>query len=199
VGSVYGWAIKALRHTEHHRKKLRAEGQPAVARYLAIEDKHYAEGRGGMNHVFEATIEFTTQDGRSVRSTGQLIANRWETPSPGDRLHIRYDPADPDDWTWCNEDDERDGSFGGVQVVNASGADRAEIIEKLERLREQGLVTDQQLAAARSQIPTGATQAANASTDTIAERLRKLDQLRAQQLLSDEEYAQQRQRVLDSI
>jgi hypothetical protein len=43
-------------------------------------------------------------------------------------------------------------TFEGVQVVNASGGDPAELIEKLARLREQGLITDQQFEAAKQQL-----------------------------------------------
>jgi hypothetical protein len=184
-----------------------------VAQLVAIGGGARTEGLSRINHVFEVTIQFATQDGRQIQSTGQVLATLWNKPSVGSQLHIRYDAADPDDWTWSNEDAEpvapADGatplpagyqvSYGDVQVVNASGADPASVIEKLERLRAQGLITDQQLQAAQSQISDAPQRAPGNPTDSTADRLRQLDQLRDQRLVSDAEYEEQRRRLLDSI
>lgn len=84
-----------------------------------------------------------------------------------------------------------------VQVVNASGADPGTVLEKLERVKAQGLISQAQFDAAKAQLE-GAAPPVQAP-GTTEERLRQLDQLHSQHLISDAEHATERKRILDSL
>jgi hypothetical protein len=55
-------------------------------------------------------------------------------------------------------------TFDSVQIVNARGAEPAELIKKLARLRAQGLITDQQFKAAKQEVESGGSTASRHPT-----------------------------------
>lgn len=91
-----------------------------------------------------------------------------------------------------------------VELVNDSGADPAAALEKLEKLRAQGVISDAQLAQLRQQLAASGWSSETAGPGTgsggsAEERLRTLDRLKSEGVLSADEYSTQRQRILDSL
>jgi hypothetical protein len=213
--------------TNYHNRKLLKHGLPAHARVVEFEPTKMYAGPINDLQVCKVTIEFEAQGGRVVRADGRIpiyIRDVRDWMVGEHSFHIRYDPHDPTKWTYSEkETDEawRQAAsgrndpapafdpgqisladlgqvFSGVQVVNASGADPASVIEKLARVRDQGLISQAQFEAAQRQVE--GTPASPVSPDAgVAERLKQLDALHDQHLVSDEEYSAERKRILDAI
>lgn len=203
--------------TNTHNEKLLASGTPVRARIVEFAETTARSGPGAELVVCKVTLEFDTAQG-TVQVKGKLPIYRWElsTWSIGDAVQIRYDPTDPQRWTLSEtvqdegkaEETHAQGSpapadpetiYGGVQVMNASGDPPSVVLEKLERVRAQGLITDAQLEAVRLQLQGGSSGASASRSAGVAERLRDLDALRAQSTITEEEYIAERRRILDSI
>jgi hypothetical protein len=149
-------------------------------------------------------------------------------PRPGDALQVEYkgqevrvivDPAHDlrvadqhrrEEWDALAHGQPGSGPVSpgaGPQIVVTSTAGGQpfppDMVARLEELREQGLLTEQQFEAAKAQVEAtaGGGMGAPAGVDQsdVAARLQRLEQLRAQRLVSDEEYAAERRRILGSI
>lgn len=171
------------------------------------------------------TIDVQDPSGETVRLQGWL--STWDHGGffqAGEMLRVRYSPekrAFVDYCTmtvpkeeWLHDLNHPSGiqlnsggsAAGSVQVINASGADPASVLEKLGRLREQGLMSEAQLRQAQQQLdgsalsslPSEPTQTGE-SAEVLQKRLQNLEQLRASGVVDQEEYAKQRKRILDSL
>lgn len=84
-------------------RKLLKNGSHAQARLLEFHTTHTTVNDRRV--VCDVTIEFETQDGRTVRATGKLPILFWNVDkwSVGDSLPICYDPKNPQKWTHGDE------------------------------------------------------------------------------------------------
>jgi hypothetical protein len=192
---------------------LIANGVHAIARLVEFNPTG-AQSPTRLLRVCEVAIEFETQDGRTIQAKGKvwMKAAQLDQWTVGHPLHIRYDPNDPNHWAASEPDAEAAASsrgqdrpsaapgaeLGGVQVVNASGDDPYTVIQKLARIRDQGLISAEQFEAAKRQVEGGAG-TAPVQGSSVTDRLHQLDQLHNQSLITDEEYMAERQRILESI
>jgi hypothetical protein len=209
-----------LLHKGMSRRQLERDGTRGDAEIIDIRFTNTSNTHGP---VFAVKLAVHAPDGRVFETEGKINASIPSPPSPGQVIPIRYDPKRPSSLIWDEQEGQRqheqavearraaalgstEVTAGGVQVVNASGADAATVIEKLARARDQGVISDKQFAEAKRQVESGGAGSASAAAApgpaeaaSVAERLQRLEQLRQQQLLSDEEYSAERKRILDSI
>jgi hypothetical protein len=208
-----------LFHKGMSRKQLKREGTRAEAEILDI---HYTGTRENHGPIFAVKLAVRRPTKSPFEVDAKINASMVNPPRPGQVIPILYDPDHPSALIWDEEEGERrdeqavesrrqaafgatTSSSGGetvlsrVEVVNASGADPATVLEKLAQLKDQGLITDEQFKAAQTQVDGQAPSASASESPDINERLQRLEQLRAQNLVTDEEYAAQRSRILASL
>jgi hypothetical protein len=162
------------------------------------------------------------ETGQDVRAKSTLLTDA-QGVQVGQVLRIRWSAKRKEFELWDSSTAPKDewfggtGAFGmagagglapmgGVQIINASGADPAELKAKLEKLRGLGMLSDAQLDQAEAQVGTTASSPSGdqpsgpaGEVESVQERLHKLEQLRDAGALDQPEYDKQRQRILDSL
>jgi len=155
-------------------------------------------------------MESKLMTGGAGYSAGELVRVRW---SPKRDYFRDYNSHTVPEEEWLREKNTPGAAFtlggavpaaaaGGVQIVNASGADPATVLAKLATLKEQGLLSQEQLEQATSQLQgQAAPTVAPAATPgaTVEERLKRLQHLHDSGTINDGEFADERRRILDSL
>lgn len=89
-------AFADYRHIQDVRR--RAEARTAQAEATVIETHDLVSGKGVRMAQGAGTFSFTTDSGKEVR-----IKYRGFTSKPGEKLHVRYDPRDPENYALGND------------------------------------------------------------------------------------------------
>jgi hypothetical protein len=175
------------------QERLSREGTFARGEITALKRHKLQNARD--TYTWDVTARFWTAEGAPVESTQTLDFLVWSSPTVGKPATLRYDPQEPALWVWEDDPPDLDGTLAqSVQVVDASGADPAQVQAQLAAVRDKGLLTQQQYEQALSQLP-GAT----APTDGVESRLDRLKRLKDEGAIDDAEYAEQRRRILESL
>ena len=193
----------------------RKHGVTTVATIVEVEAPTFAgEGLWNQNVVADVT---NPETGALVRLKTQLYGNA--SHSVGETMRVRFSPKRDYFRPWSNLTVPKDewladqnapvasagnaaaaAAPGGVQIVNASGADPAAVLAKLAQVKAQGLISEAQYEQAKSQLEGAApSPAAAPPAGSVEERLQRLKGLHAGGAIDDQEYADERRRVLDSL
>lgn len=77
-------------------EELAKSGAGATAEVLSIQDTGQTVN---MNPVVLLTLQVTPENGEAFQTTGQLMVSRLAVPRSGDKIHIKYNPKNPSQFT----------------------------------------------------------------------------------------------------
>jgi hypothetical protein len=199
----------------------RKHGTTADATVVEVGVPRQSQEAGLVNQ--EVTAEFTdpatgqvlrmksTLWTNCIRRAGEPIKVRW---SPQRDYFEPYDQNTVPEEEWLREMNAPPAELsavpggapaslgGGVQIVNASGADPATVLAKVGKLHDQGLVSDQQWAQIQQQlggVSAAGSVGASPAPESVERRLSDLEALKRDGAIDAQEYAAQRRRILESM
>ncbi|MFG3345777.1 DUF3592 domain-containing protein [Streptomyces sp. NPDC048018] len=99
-------AAAAYRRIREIRRLVR-EGERAQGLVIRLEptkleghgSDHTVTVRSSGTTVYYPVIAWATADGQAMETKANIARPRNRTPSPGTRVEVRYDPAEPSRWT----------------------------------------------------------------------------------------------------
>ncbi|CAN5643273.1 hypothetical protein BH10BAC5_BH10BAC5_22450 [soil metagenome] len=76
-------------------ERLSKEGKSTTGTITSMEDLRVTVNQ---NPKVRIGIKFTTEDGKNIEGTNDMIVSRVAIPRKGDNVHVFYNPANPNDF-----------------------------------------------------------------------------------------------------
>jgi hypothetical protein len=133
------------------RRWVIERGVESEAEVLAVEETGWTRGHA-LGVQVRLTVSIEPEGRTPFRSARPQWVGRGSVPSVGDRILVRYDPADEDLWAWVGSC--RSAASGTVQPIDVARLHPAEEpsdrLQTLDELRGRGVLSRAEYELQRS-------------------------------------------------
>lgn len=92
-----GWFLFSTMQDDYSKnfERLSKEGKSTTGTITSMEDLRITVNQ---NPKVRIGIKFSTEEGKEIEGTNDIIVSRVAVPRKGDNVHVFYNPKDPKDF-----------------------------------------------------------------------------------------------------